>query len=137
MRGVVILSAALFLAACGSSGHRVVPGKEIGAVRDFVVVNELQEVDQIRNFDQIKYLYVNDYFVVFPTKFDPYLIEFQGRCDELRKRYWTSDMIDIRVSARSLHADYDTLRGCKISKIYELSEPQLNELRSLGDPPGT
>jgi len=137
MRVVIAAGAALVLAACGSSGHRVMPGKQVDAVRDFVVVNELPEVDQIRNFDQVKYLYVNDYFVVFPTKSDPYLIEFQGRCDELRQRYWTSDMIDIRVTANSLHADYDTLRGCKIDKIYELSEPQLNELRHLGDPPGT
>ena len=45
-------------------------------------------------------------------------------------------MIDIRVSGRILYADFDTIRGCSIGKIYELPEAQLEELRVLGDAPG-
>jgi hypothetical protein len=66
-----------------------------------------------------------------PAGRDNYLIEFRGPCDALRRRNWTSDMIDIRVSARVLHADHDTLRGCAIDRIFELSEAQLKELSTL------
>lgn len=85
----------------------------------------------IRHYELTSYLYVNKYFVVMPAGRDHYLIEFRGPCDALRRRKWTSDMIDIRVSARVLHADHDTLRGCNIDKIYELTEPQLVELSTL------
>lgn len=124
------------LMACATTVEPVSPGKELEAVRDFVVATELQEVDNFHRYDQIKYLYVNDYYVVVPTKRGDYLVEFRGRCTELRSPRWTSDMIDIRVSARLLYAGFDTIRGCVIGKIYPLSEPQLEELRYLGDAPG-
>jgi hypothetical protein len=126
----------LVLIACSGTVSKLGPGKETEAVRDFVVASELQEVNKIRLTNQIKYQYVNDYFIVFPTSRGDYLIEFRGRCSELRNRIWTADMVDIRVSARLLYADYDTLRGCSIARIYELPELQLEELKQLGDAPG-
>ena len=126
----------LALTACSAPVEKLSPGKETEAVRDFVAVTELKEVDRIRRYEQIKYLYVNDFFIVFPTRRLDYLIEFRGRCTELRRRQWTSDMIDIRNSARIIYAGFDTLRGCVIDKIWELPEAQLEELRFLGDAPG-
>jgi hypothetical protein len=128
--------ALLALSACSTSPPRQWPGKETEAVRDFVLVSELHEVDRVRRYDQMKYLYVNDFFVVFQTRRGDYLMEIRGRCTELRSRLWTSDMIDIRASTRVLYAGHDTIRGCVIDKIYELPEPQLEELRLLGDAPG-
>lgn len=136
MRLHIAILALLALSACTSSSPRKWPGKETEAVRDFVVVSELYEVDRIRLYEQMKYLYVNDFFIVFQTSRGDYLMELRGRCTELRRRFWTSDMIDIRVSARVLYAGHDTIRGCVIDKIYELPEPQLEELRLLGDAPG-
>lgn len=137
MKSLIAASASLFLIACASSKPPPPPGRYVESVRDFVSVNELEEVDRIRHQEQTKYLYVNEYFVVMPAGRDHYLIEFRGRCDSLKRRNWTTDMIDIRVSARVLHADYDTLRGCGIDRIYKLTESQLVELSTLKPVLGT
>ena len=136
MKNYIAVVATLILAACSGTVTKLGPGKETEAVRDFVVASELQEVPRIRLTDQVKYQYVNDYFIVFPTSRGDYLIEFRGRCTELRRRIWTADMVDIRVTTKLLYADYDTLRGCSIGTIYELPEAQLEELKRLGDAPG-
>lgn len=126
----------LALSACATQVERLSPGKDVEAVRDFVVAGELQELNSIRLDDQIKVLYVNDFFVVIPMRRDQYLAEFRGRCSELRERQWVSDMVDVRVNAKMLYSDYDTIRGCVIGKLYAISESQLAELKSLGDAPG-
>ena len=136
MRLHIAVLVLLALSACSTAGTVQWPGKELEAVRDFVVVTELKEVKKIRLYEQMKYLFVNDFFIVFQTSRGDYLIEFRGRCTELRRRHWTADMIDIRVSARMLYAGHDTIRGCVIGKIFELPEPHLEELRLLGDAPG-
>ena len=122
--------------ACSGTVSKEGPGEEVEGVRDFIASAELVEVDRIRNFEKVTYRYVNDYFVTMPTRRKDYLIEFKSRCTELRRQKWSSDMIDFRVSARVLHADFDTIRGCKIDRIYELSDAQLAELQRLGDAPG-
>ncbi len=136
MKLPIAVITSLALCACSAPVTRKSPGKEIEAVRDFVVASELLEVDKIHRHDQIKYLYVNDFFVVVPARNSHFLIEFRGLCSELRSPTWTSGMVDIRVNARLLYAGFDTIRGCVIGKIYPLSEPQLEELRYLGDAPG-
>lgn len=139
MKYWIVVIATLAIASCASQNGGKPPkppGKETEAVRDFIVVSELRQVDKIRNLRQHKYIYVNDQFIVLPTRNLDYLIEFRGRCEELRSKRWMPGMIDIRVSARVLHADFDTIRGCKIGKIYELPAAQLEELRFLGDAPG-
>ncbi len=133
---VIFLALAMIGCAASRSKSTIGPGKENEAVLDFIFTGELVETDRIRLSEPIKYLYVNDWWVVVPTRRSDYLVGFRGRCDELRRRKWTSDMIDIRVSARVLHSDYDTIRGCKVGRIYELTEAQLEELRVLGDAPG-
>ena len=130
----VVLS--LFLCACASTETPDAPGKELEAVRDFVVVSELQAYDKIQMVEQIKYYYVNDHYIVLPTKRGNYLVEFRGRCSELRRPQWSADMVDHRTSARLLYADDDTIRGCRIDRFYSLSEQKLNELAALGDAPG-
>ena len=126
----------LALAGCSTSVERISPGKDVEAVRDFVVASELPEFNNLRLTEQIKVLYVNDFFVIIPMRRDKYLIEFRGRCAELRERKWVADMVDVRVNAKMLYSDYDTIRGCVIGKIYALEESQLEELRVLGDAPG-
>lgn len=109
--------------------------EEIEAVRDFIYVNQLEEVDQLRFFRQLSYTYVNDQYVTVPTRNGAYLIEFARVCRELRQLEFTPDMID-RRDDNTLRAGFDTIRGCRIGKIYEISEFQLDELRDLGDAPG-
>ena len=136
MRLIPILIVTLTLTACGGTVTRVGPGKELEAVNDFVAASQLEEVHRIRLYDQIKWLYVNDHYVVLPERRGSHLIEFRSRCDELRETRWTVGMIDHRVSSRYLYSDHDTIRGCVIGHIYELSDAQLEELRYLGDAPG-
>ena len=139
MRILLIAAGLALLAGCASTSTEDVvgPGKELQAVRDFVSVSDLNEVDKVRLREQLKYWYVNDWYVVLPQRSGYHLIEFRSKCDELRRRQWTSDMVDIRVHSRHLYSDHDTIRGCVIGSIYELPEPQLEELRVLGDSPGT
>ena len=137
MRLQVAAVVSLALTACASTNSGPSwPGKENEAVLDFIVASELVEIRTLRLSEPIKYMYVNDNFVVVPVRRGDYLVGFRGRCTELRKRKYTADMIDIRVSVRVLHADYDTIRGCRIGKIYELTELQFKELAALGDAPG-
>ena len=136
MRQITILIVLLSLAACGGTVTRLGPGKELEAVHDFVTASQLVEVQRIRMYDQIKWLYVNDHFIVLPERRGNHLVQFRSRCDQLRERQWSGGMIDHRVSARHLYSDHDTIRGCVIGHIYELSDDQLEELRYLGDAPG-
>ncbi len=136
MRLLITVIALLALTGCSNSVTRESHGKETEAVKDFIVAAELPEVAKIKLDGEIRYIYVNDDFVVLPTRKDYYLVEFRGTCYQLRSRHWTSDMIDIRVTKRLLYAKFDTIRGCVVGRIYELSEPQLEELRYLGDAPG-
>ena len=136
MRLLITVIALLALTGCSHSGTRERHGKETEAVKDFIAAAELPEVGKIYLDDEIRYFYVNDDFVVIPTKNDYYLVEFRGTCYQLRSRRWTSDMIDIRVTKRLLYAKFDTIRGCVVGRIYELSDAQLEELRYLGDAPG-
>ena len=116
MRLTAAIVLPLLLGACAGS-HTAPPeppGTELAAVRDFVIVSELPPLDKIRLEEQIKYYYVNDHFVVVPTRRGNYLVEFRGACAELRAPRWTGDMVDHRASARLLYADHDTIRGCRI-----------------------
>ena len=103
---------------------------------DYIVAAELEEVDRIKLSGQMNLYYVNEWAVVVPTGRRDYLVIFKGRCSKLRERQWSADMVDIRVSARVLHADYDTIRGCKMGKIYQVTAAQLKDLSELADAPG-
>ncbi len=136
MRLTTILVALLTLAACGGTVTHIGPGKDLGALHDFIAASELVEVQRIRLYDQLKWVYVNDHFVVLPQRRGTHLVQFRSRCDELRVPRWSASMVDHRVSARYLYSDHDTIRGCVIRHIYELSDAQLEDLRYLGDAPG-
>ena len=82
------------------------------------------------------YTYVNDRYVVIPTRRGDYLIEFRRDCYELRRSKFTQDMIDRRDNQNILRARFDTIRGCVIATMYEISDLQREELRNLGDAPG-
>lgn len=132
MRKTGILLAALSMAACGTMYN----DQEIEATRDFVAANELQEVDDFRLFEQLNYRYINDHFVAVDTRRGDYLLEFRNRCRALTTNDFTPDMVDVRRDSSRIRARFDTIRGCRIDKIYSITEDQLNELRELGDAPG-
>ncbi len=110
--------------------------EENEAVLDFIYANELNEVDRIRFFQQYTYTYVNDQYVTIPTSSGDYLVEFTRSCPELRQNRFTPEMMDYRDDTRTLRARSDTIRGCRIGTIYEITQAQAAELAELGDAPG-
>ncbi|MBT8100318.1 MAG: hypothetical protein KJO82_11230 [Gammaproteobacteria bacterium] len=136
MKVLVVFLLSVALVGCGGTVERKGPGLETEAVRDFVATSELTEVSRMRMREQIKYKYINDYYVVVPQRKEVHLVEFQGRCPELRNRYWDAGMVDHRTNTRNLYSDRDTIRGCVIGKIFPLTDAQVVELSMLGDAPG-
>ena len=132
MKTAKLLPAALLLAACGTGYNP----QEIEAVRDYVAAAELVEVEQIRLTRSMSYTYINDRYVIVPTRRGDYLVDFNRDCFELRRQEWTPEMVDRRDNSNTLRARFDTIRGCHIGRIYEISDAQRVELKDLGDAPG-
>lgn len=132
MKTTITALVAVTLTACATEYDT----QEIEAVRDYIVATELKEVDQIRFFSQMSYTYLNDRFVLVPTRRGDYLLEFRRNCRELRKTDFTWDMVDRRDNQNTLRAGFDTIRGCVIGAMYEITDDQREELQALGDAPG-
>ncbi len=133
MNKILILPALLTVAACSSTTQRP---QEIEAVRDYIVAAELEEVAEIRMRGQLSYTYVNDRYVTIDARRGDYLVEFNRDCWELRRNDFTPEMVDVRDNPNVLRARFDTLRGCRIGKMYEITAEQREELTALGDAPG-
>lgn len=108
------------------------PRPESQAVRDYIAVAELEEVDRIRTTmaGQADYKLINDEFIVFETRDDNFLIEFRRRCHELLDD--TRIPPDIRRDSNIIRSRFDTIRGCRIDRIYAIDEAQAEELVQLG-----
>lgn len=129
---LLVLISALVLGACATTKGPP-PSRE--AVEDFIKVNQLESVDKAGSshtgdgFSQI-----NEYYVIFKGRRGDYLFEFVRRCFELRDN--TVIVPDTRDDPNWIRARFDTLRGCRIAKIYSLNEAQVAELETLGEAPG-
>ena len=123
-----LIVVAVLLTGCGTP---VVP-QEARAVRDFVVVSELEQVDIIRLYQQLHYTYVNDYFVTVSVRDRHYLVEFDSRCRAMTSGVFTPSMVDHRHDPSYLRTR-DTIRGCPVDKIYKAEAEQLNEIIVLSD----
>lgn len=133
MNKILILPALLAVAACSSTSQRP---QEIEAVRDYIVAAELEEVTEIRMREQLSYTYVNDRFVTIDARRGDYLVEFNRDCWELRQTNVSGNMVDVRDNYNVLRSRFDTIRGCRIGKMYEITADQRAELTALGDAPG-
>ncbi len=133
MKTRACLLAIIAVGGCSSTSQ---PSREVEAVRDFVVAAELEEVAEIRLWRQMSYTHLNVRFVIIPTRRGDYLVEFQRDCRELNRIDITPEMVDVRHNQHVLRAKFDTIRGCRIARIYEISEAQSEELKVLGDAPG-
>ncbi len=133
MNKILIVPALLVVAGCSSTTQRP---QEIEAVRDYVAAAELEEVTDIRLREQLNYTYVNDRFVTIDARRGDYLVEFNRDCWELRQTQVSGGMVDVRDNHNVFRARFDTIRGCRIGKIYEITEAQREELTALGDAPG-
>ena len=130
VRNTVMLLAAMVLAACATARPEI--DKE--AIDDFVSVRGLEEVDSIRTDTSDGYYELNNYYVIYQTRRGDYLFQFARRCWELDERRVTPDQ---RWDRNTIRARFETLRGCRINKIYGLTETDSEELKQLGDAPGS
>lgn len=127
MRHSCLLYVLLLTAACSSTPAVPV---DTQTIRDYVEVGELEDVGHIRVYGHDSWSRVTDFFVIYEARNDEYLIEFRRRCRELQDN--TTIVGDRRYDHNRLRANEDTLRGCRIGKIYPLTEAQATELRQLG-----
>lgn len=130
MKHTLLFAAMLALVACATARPQI--DKE--AVDDFVSVRGLEEVDKIRTDTAQGYYELNEYYVIYQTRRGDYLFQFARRCWELDERRVTPDQ---RWDGNTIRARFDTLRGCRIEKIYGLTETDAEELKQLGEAPGS
>jgi len=131
MRLTCLVSVLTLMAGCSSTPQVAV---ETQTVRDYVEVGELEDVKHIRVYSHDSWSYLTEYFVLYEARTSDYLVEFRRRCPELRDN--AVIVGDHRYDHNRLRVNEDTLRGCRIGKIYPLTEAQVIELRNLGKGPG-
>lgn len=129
-RAAAGLGGLLLLAACATSHQE----ERINAVKDFIEVAELAEVDSISTFHSVGQDVLNDEYVIVSVRDEEFLLEYARRCveDPFTKRVNP----DVRSDARRLYAGIDTFRGCRIKALYPITPGQAEELREMGTAPG-
>ena len=126
MKTVVVLSSLALVAAC--AGTREIPA-DTEAVRDYVEVGELEQVDRIRTHGSDAWRPLTRHFAVYTGRDRHFLLEFTRACREMYDN--TSVTPDWRYDHNTMRRGIDTLRGCRIDKMYPLTEAQVLEIEAL------
>jgi len=130
MRHMILSAVLVLLAACAATGE--VP-EETQAIRDYIDVGELHEVDRIRTFGSDAWSPLTDYFAVYSARDGKFLLEFTRICREMTDN--THVTPDRRYDHNVMRRGIDTLRGCRIDRMYALTDAQVIELETLGKGP--
>ena len=104
-----------------------------GAVGDYIKAAELEDQDSIRTMGKYSHHVISQRYVTVETNKENYLVEFVRRCHELDQHEVTPDF---RYEKNILRSRFDTIRGCRISRIYSIDKGQAEELKNLGEAPG-
>ena len=131
VRALTILTTML-IAACASQEQQETQDTE-QAVRDFIAVRGLPEGDKIRTDGNDSWEKIDLNFVIYKKRNEAYLIEFARRCRELDE---TPVVADVRRN-NEVRPRFDTLRGCRIAKLYPLNDAEVIELQDIGESPGS
>lgn len=136
IKQLIVILVAGGLTACAAQEEQASTQDATQAVRDFIEVRQLEELDSLRSGSNDSWQQIGDdeRFILYEGRRDTYLVEFVRRCYELNDN--TRITADKRWDASVIRARFDTLRGCRIAKIYALSEAELSELENIGDAPG-
>ncbi len=127
MRTIVWVFALLGLGACVTLDDP----PNVQVIRDLISVGELQEVEKLRVAHTPNYRPLNDFFVAVMVGEQPYLLELRTRCRALRRSISTSAELDYRRDATYIRPNWDTIRGCEIANIYQISEENLIEVLKM------
>lgn len=133
MRVAIRLTLIAILAGCAASEEATTKDTE-QAVRDFIAVRGLEPTDKVRTARDDQWQDIDQNFLLYLQRRKAYLFEFARRCHELNEY---PVVPDVRDSSNTIHAKFDTLRGCRIAKMYPLTEAEVAELRDIGESPGS
>lgn len=111
------------LTACAATD----PRQEV-AIRDFIEVGALPELDKIRTDDRDSYEMINEKFIIYKARHENYLMEFRRACYDMINR---TIVPDVRHESHTMRARFDTLNGCQLAAIYALLPGQAEELMDL------
>lgn len=121
--------------ACATAPHDA-PGTiaEDDPVADYIQVAQLKAVDAVRSFEQLQHRVISEDYIIIYDRRKFHLAVFRRSCRELFDHDVTPD---IRHDGNTIRARFDTVRGCRIEALYEVSEGQAEELLQLGQTPGS
>jgi hypothetical protein len=126
------LAVSLALAAACAGTPEMPP--ETQAIRDYIEVGELREVDRVRTHGSDKWAPATLYFAVYSGRDGRFLLAFARMCREMVDN--TSITADRRYDHNVMRQGIDTLRGCRIDKIYPLTDAQAQEIEALANTGG-
>ncbi len=126
MKTSYLMAALALMAAC--AGTPEVPS-DVQAVRDYVDVGELEQAERIRTHGSDKWSPLTAYYALYKSRDSRYLLEFNRICRELTDN--TRITPDRRYDHNVMRRGIDTLRGCRIDKMYPLTEAQALEIEAL------
>jgi len=137
MKQLLLVSLVAALCACAAqdgSQRETTEKIKNQAIIDFINVRELTEVDKIRSTERDGWDSLTMTYIIYKARRDRYLVEFARPCYELRDN--TEVTPDLRANANVIRAKFDTLRGCRIARLYTLNKDEADELKNLGEAPG-
>jgi hypothetical protein len=126
MKTTTLLASLAFVTAC--AGAPEIPA-DTQAVRDYVEVGEIEQVQQIRTHGSETWTPLTRHFAMYQAREGHFLLEFARVCREMYDN--TVITPDRRYDHNVMRRGMDTLRGCRIDKIYSLTEAQALEIEAL------
>ena len=137
VRNWVIAIAASAMGACASEPTEPVPVilDEDQVVRDFIEVRGLEEVDRMRGTERKSWEKITPSYILYKPRRGEFLVEFDRPCYEIWNNLFMS--ADDTLLHNTLRARYDRIRGCRIGRIFALTDDATLELRKLGVSPAT
>jgi len=131
------IAAGFFLAACAAQDEQAEGSTQDvnQAVRDFIELRGLEELDTLKSGTRDSWQQLDDLFIIYSGRRETYLVEFTRRCYELNDN--TRITPDRRTDSNTVSAKFDTIRGCRIARIYGLTEAEVAELENIGEAPGS
>jgi hypothetical protein len=131
----VVAGALLVACAAQDDAARQSTQDKAQAVRDFVEVRDLEQADKMATASSDRWTTLGEYFLLYEGRRATHLVEFNRRCYELEDN--SRIAADQRWDATLIRARVDTIRGCRIHRIFTLTENEVAELASIGESPGS